>query len=365
MYELNKHKRKDSIKWTITFIAIVLLAIMVVGLCLQLFAGDKYKPSEWFKKPDTEQTLPDETANGGMLVNPIYASTDIQLRSAPIKKSASNTDEVSSQAESYDTFTVVATVSAADDSIKTTSWAVLFVDGNSTWAQGKTVTDYVTVTASGDYNNTATVTCKQPFGEQIKLVCTVNYDKTKTAECVLDFVKRVESVTTKLNDNDYLKFGESNTFTYTFNYGVGTITGEVSDVSFEAVMNSTLVSTLNYKLYEKGLGGVVVYKSITLTSNFTLSPGDMDAIFIDNQYGSVTGARYPDIFPTYDAWLSASGKNAYSAGYDILATYTYSYDGKIISSAKAERVHGVYYSANGYSPMSVSNVTLSENTLAF
>lgn len=60
MNELNRHKKSDKIKWITTGVFIVLLSVMVAGLCMQLFAkDDKYKPSEWFKKSDTEQTQPE------------------------------------------------------------------------------------------------------------------------------------------------------------------------------------------------------------------------------------------------------------------------------------------------------------------
>ncbi len=62
--DLNRHKKSDKIKWIITSIAFVLVFVFLAGLCMQLFAKDeKYKPSEWFKKPDTEQTQPDTGNN--------------------------------------------------------------------------------------------------------------------------------------------------------------------------------------------------------------------------------------------------------------------------------------------------------------
>lgn len=60
MNELKRHQKSDKIKWVCTGVAFVLLFVFLVGLCMQLFAkDDKYKPSEWFKKPDTEQNQPD------------------------------------------------------------------------------------------------------------------------------------------------------------------------------------------------------------------------------------------------------------------------------------------------------------------
>ena len=47
--ELKRHKKSDRIKWGLTAAAFVLVAVLLVGLCLQVFGHGKAKPSEWFK----------------------------------------------------------------------------------------------------------------------------------------------------------------------------------------------------------------------------------------------------------------------------------------------------------------------------
>lgn len=54
--ELQKHKTSDKIKWAFTFVAFVLVFVMFAGLCMQLFGTGKVKPSEWFKKSESEST---------------------------------------------------------------------------------------------------------------------------------------------------------------------------------------------------------------------------------------------------------------------------------------------------------------------
>ncbi len=56
MNELRRHKKSDKIKWVFTGVAFLLVFVMLVGMCLQLFGTGKIKPSEWFKKDETEQT---------------------------------------------------------------------------------------------------------------------------------------------------------------------------------------------------------------------------------------------------------------------------------------------------------------------
>ena len=55
--------------------------------------------------------------------------------------------------------TVNATVKPETATNKQVDWAVSFVNPESEWATGKTVTDYVTVTPTADGSTTATVKC--------------------------------------------------------------------------------------------------------------------------------------------------------------------------------------------------------------
>lgn len=69
-------------------------------------------------------------------------------------------------------------------------WKLEFVNPNSTWASGKSISDYVTVTPKSDFTRTVTITNKAPFGEQIRLTATLDNDSSKTASCIIDYVKR-------------------------------------------------------------------------------------------------------------------------------------------------------------------------------
>ena len=62
--ELNDHKKRDKANRIVTAISLALIAIMLIGLCLQVFGKGKVKPSEWLGKSDsqTEQTMDNITA---------------------------------------------------------------------------------------------------------------------------------------------------------------------------------------------------------------------------------------------------------------------------------------------------------------
>lgn len=65
--ELQRHKRSDKVKWVFMGILLFLAFVMIAGLALQVFGTGKTKPSEWFKKQDSEQTeqLPAEGGENG------------------------------------------------------------------------------------------------------------------------------------------------------------------------------------------------------------------------------------------------------------------------------------------------------------
>lgn len=115
---------------------------------------------------------------------------------------------------------LTATVTPADAN-QAVSWSVEWVNPSSSWATGKTVTDYVSLT-TGDTSTAATVTCSAPFGEQVKIVCTSNENSSISAECVVDFLQSVKSVSLQFGDNLSVNLGGQTDVTWEVNStGVG------------------------------------------------------------------------------------------------------------------------------------------------
>ncbi len=198
MNELRRHKKSDKIKWVFTGIAFVLVAVMLTGVCLQLFGTGKQQPSNWFKKPDTEQTtpVPDDTTdkpvldeNGNELTSGVTHAMPAQMTFRTAKSLAAATPTAQAASE-YDSVTLNATVKPDSATDKTVDWSIAWVNANSEWATGKTVTDYVTVTPQSDGSTTATVQCLQPFGEQIRVTVTSRMNTNATASCTVDFKAR-------------------------------------------------------------------------------------------------------------------------------------------------------------------------------
>lgn len=69
-------------------------------------------------------------------------------------------------------------------------WSIAWKNPSSTWASGKKVTDYATITPTSPGALTATVQCLQAFGEQIIVTVRVRFGTWLSATCTLDYLKR-------------------------------------------------------------------------------------------------------------------------------------------------------------------------------
>ena len=84
-----------------------------------------------------------------------------------------------------------ATVKPESAGNKNVDWSVAFVNPSSSWASGKNVADYITVTPESDGALIATVNCLKAFGEQIKITVTSRANPLAKAECTLDYARRI------------------------------------------------------------------------------------------------------------------------------------------------------------------------------
>lgn len=211
------------------------LAAVTLATAGLAVATDGFKS---FKKNDNIQMELPEENNGGTVIGE-SAGNGVKVMSAKIAKEDYVANGESPLAETA--YTLTATVTPADADLSF-SWSVEFVNPSSEWATGKTVTDYVTVASAS--NNTATVTCKQAFGSQIKVIAKVTGNETAKAECTVDYTKKLTSVSAKLlknvnnldtewssdNPNSYLKFWAAWTQPYkTANATTQTTVGTIDD----------------------------------------------------------------------------------------------------------------------------------------
>ena len=142
---------------------------------------------------------------------------------------------ISPQAESA--YTLTATVDSDDDDLSRLEWELQFVNPSSAWATDKTVTDYITINVAED-THSATVSCMQPFGEQIKVVVKASYNLSASASCTIDYLKRATAINYSFSGSKGYVFITTQSdnlnnivFTPVFG-GIGTIEPTIANVQF-------------------------------------------------------------------------------------------------------------------------------------
>ena len=161
-------------------IAVVLAFVTVCSIAM--IAGGQYAAKR--KRDEQPQAAIENT-----IITP-QQSNGIKLMSATIAPEDYEEYGVAATAESA--MTLTATITPANATNKKVDWSVAWVNASSTWATGKTVTDYVTVTTATDGALTATVSCLKAFGEQITVKVASRENATKAASCTVDYVKKFD-----------------------------------------------------------------------------------------------------------------------------------------------------------------------------
>lgn len=186
-------KKNTALQIIALALAFILIAGVIVGVLFWQNGNISFTPVGQEQTGTPDEGVPDNEADintegGGAILNkPV--ENGIALTSAEIPVAEFMANGVSAQAETA--YTLTATLDPADVIDKTVDWAVEFASPSSSWATGKTVTDYVTVTPTSDGALTANVECLQAFGEQIKVVVTSRSNSEAKAECTVDYARKI------------------------------------------------------------------------------------------------------------------------------------------------------------------------------
>ncbi len=186
-------------KSTISAVAAVCVAgALAVSLGAVSDWYTNWDTSTWFGRGGGNSTVqPDDpnkpdvgydTGHDGAIIT-VGGGNGIRLTSAKLPVSAYAANGVSQYADTA--YILTATVSPSDATDTALDWSVAFVEPDSDWATGKTVTDYVTVTPTADGASTAAVECKQAFGEQIVVTCKARSNAAVSASCSVDYTQKL------------------------------------------------------------------------------------------------------------------------------------------------------------------------------
>lgn len=200
-----------------------LLACVLAGTTIA-FAGcgkndDQANNAPSFDEVQTETQQSEKTYNE----NVVRPGGTYGLRSNIAFLGSDMATTYSEDEETYEpmTITLVATVEPADAD-QEVIWEATFKDGNSSWAKGKTVSDYLTITQNAEDSRNASVTCLKPFGEQIVIACSAATNAEKKAECVVDFVQAPKNVALTFGEDLPINLGGETSVTWEINVnGIG------------------------------------------------------------------------------------------------------------------------------------------------
>ena len=177
--------RNNSNKVWTGILAVLLVLVIAGTAALVGVLSDGFKNWDKFK-PDEEQTQ-----EGGAIITEGEASG---MKLMSMKIAPENYDEYGISPMADTAYQLTATITPDNATNKAVDWTIAFVNAESEWATGKTVTDYVTVTPTADGALTANVECLQAFGEQVRVTVTSRDNTAVKANATVDYTEKLSAV---------------------------------------------------------------------------------------------------------------------------------------------------------------------------
>lgn len=211
------------------------------------------------------------------------------------KSAAFLSTDIKASGMSYHTVSVWMTaVVTPEDAYQYVDWTYEFVNASSSWAKGKKVSDYLTITPQADGSRVLRVTCQQPFGEQIKITCTSRANSNIKASTVVDFLGVPElqtvtlgsgsnAITVNLGGETIVNYADGKGGSLAFgqykasNASVYTKLATVDDFD---VFNFDLLTPAVY--YNKDVSGLDVWEDGYLTANVDDVLGSFGKTYVDD-----------------------------------------------------------------------------------
>lgn len=290
----------------IAIVGIIFALLLATGLVFNALDWWTDKgPSTWGKK---EESVEDEAA-GGMELSPEEES-GISMTSVVIPLSSPGISPMALEAQQ-----VTATVTPADAEDAVIDWSVAWKEGTSgKWGNGKTVTEYVTVTPTSDGAKTANVQCLKAFGEQIIITAAIRGNASVKGTATADYQQKYSSVTASIA---YTNTATAANITWTLG-SAATVTGK-----FPGYAKSFTELTNYYSASGSNKGTYTVTVTTGLTDTYT-KEATVGATKIEMAptaaYISAVTKYKGTISQTAGSYLSlatGTGKSATMTGFDF------------------------------------------------
>ena len=312
-----------------------LLALVVAGgVAFVGVLSNGFKNWDNIKPPAQEEpNSPEDNTTKGEASIENGESAGIRLMAAKIPVAEYEAYGVSVQAETA--YAVTATVYPADAANQKVDWSVSFANASSTWASGKKVTDYVTVTPSSDGALTAVIQNVAAFGEQIIVKTTSRDNAEAYATLNVEYLQRTTGYTLTLNDKTYSTTGtKTNSVTPDFSVGKG--------CNVNLVVNKSTV-------YTRANTDKAEYITVKPTEAFKSALVKAGLDFVPREYGlTSSGLSYGWFDSTFVQGLTNAQKN------------------KLISAIKGFSGNAyeiAIYTANGGTQLATFGITLDSSVI--
>lgn len=244
---------KNTIKNIVMVVAIILCFALAGGWIAQTVVIKQKQETPVTETASNFTVTPDNNEFMRLTAMPLLAGQYDDYGIMPIAQSA------------Y-TITAIITPSNADD--KTVDWSVAWKDSNSTWAKGKTVTSYVTVTPTSDGALTASVSCLAAFGEQIIVTVVPRGNTDISATCTLDYRQTITGVVSELSHYIYNGSAADDTNRISTAATGGTKTVNLAPSTYASNFYQRYYTLTLSSTYTLPINTVSISYKLTLTSNF-------------------------------------------------------------------------------------------------
>ena len=135
---------------------------------------------------------------------------------------------------------IVATVYPADADQRV-RWTVKGFETSTAWTQGKSATDYVSISTDANDSKRANVKCLAPFAEEIIIECASVEKPSIKSSCTLDFVQAVKSVDMNIGGTE-INLGSKTDIAWEINPNAGAYLGGAVNVNITTYSAYTIAN---------------------------------------------------------------------------------------------------------------------------
>lgn len=333
----NYNNYNSGLGWKILslFLALIIVAGVITGVVFWQKGNIVFNP--------VEQEQPnDEEDDGGAVIEEGEASG---MKLMSMKIAPENYDEYGISPMADTAYQLTATITPDNATNKAVDWTIAFVNAESEWATGKTVTDYVTVTPTADGALTANVECLQAFGEQVRVTVTSRDNTAVKANATVDYTEKLSAVKATFGST-VLSNGMTKSFdldasgqpaeVWTFDY-----TTSAHTIADEYTTTVKISFADGVSAVESAVGVEFTWAGETITSGMP----SFDKTFFDKVFVTESGAVSSN--PTqYNKLVSALSAGVTLFEVEVSTTGTYGnktdvYEVKVTSDGLNIRVEGI------------------------